>query len=250
MYGHAPFALTSSLASVLLDAFAACLALDLAAPVERAFTLPASRVQPSVVPSSTAHRVAVVRRRALHPRRRSPVAAPAARSQRPDGRVQLTVARRRVEIDEMATHRFLVGGRRRQGSTRRSSTQPQEDGRHGAPAVYWFHATRTSVARRQPVTDSAEARQSDPARPHQARSRHAVTLALCHYRVAQRLQCTNTTYLSAYCTCTAPQRLKRFKYRHFVQRGVRLSAHKKNCVRFTSSFYVTVPPRTLLDGHR
>jgi len=155
--------------------------------VERAFTLPSSRVQARVVASSAAHRLAVRRHRRCR-RRRRPVAASAARSQRPDGRVEVAVARRRVQVDEATPHRFLIFVHR---STRRSpptSTQSQEDGRHGSPAADRLDAASSPVAGRQTVADGAEARQSDPARLHRARSRHAVAHALRRYRVTQRLR--------------------------------------------------------------
>ena len=164
-----------SLAGVLLDAFAARATVDLAAPAERAFALPSSRVQPRVVSASATHRLAAGRRRRRRRRRRRilrrrPIAAPAARPQRSDARVPVAVARRRVEVDEVASRRLPVGRRRRrQRATRRpatTSTHAEEDGRHGATAADRLDATSAPVARRQAVADGAEARQSDPAGLH------------------------------------------------------------------------------------
>jgi len=186
-----------SLAGVLFDAFAAGLALDGAAPVEAAGALPTARVLSRVVTATAAHQVAPVRRpgrrlRSRIPgagRRGRPVAPAAARSQRPGGRVRLAVARRRVEVDEVAAGRLPVGDGRR-GTGAGAATEPQEDRAHGALAADRLDAPGAPVARRQAVADVSKLRQSDPASPHRTRPGHAVTLALSRYRIAQRLQYT------------------------------------------------------------
>jgi len=137
-----------SLTSILLDAFATQLALDLTAPVKLTAALPAARVQTRIVTPPAAHRVAVVRRRrdALARCRHGPVAATAARAQRHGRRIQFAVAGRHVEVDEVTTHRLLVGRRR---ATRRPSSQSQKDGPHGALAADRFHASSVPIASRQ-----------------------------------------------------------------------------------------------------
>ena len=180
----------ASFAGVLVDAFAARPTLDLAAPVKRAFTLPLARVDRRVVAAAAAHRLTAGRHRLRRVRRLlrpGPVAAPAARPQRPDGRVALAVARRRVQVDEVPAHRLPVG-RCRHGPARGSAAEAQGDGAHGSAAVDRLDAARSAVAGREAVADGAEARQSDPAGLHRARSRHAVAHALGPHRSTQRLQ--------------------------------------------------------------
>ena len=105
--------LSHSLASVFLDAFATRLAFDFAAPVELTAALPPTRIQTRVITSPAAHRVTAVScRRTVRRARHGPVAAAAAGTQRHGSRVQVTVARRRVEVDEAATNGLLVGGQR------------------------------------------------------------------------------------------------------------------------------------------
>jgi len=174
-----------SLASVLLNAFATRLALDFTAPVKRTSTLPPTSVDPGIVAPPTTHRLTSMWRHTTSLSNRA-VTAPSARAQRPDRRVQLAVVGRYVQVDEMASHRLLVGGRR---ATRRPSTKPQEHWSHGSLTVDRLHAPSATVAGRQPVADCTEPRQSDPASLHRARPRQTVTLTLCCYWITQRLQC-------------------------------------------------------------
>lgn len=105
--------MSHSLASVLLDALATRPAFDLAAPVELAAALPPTRVHARVVTPPATHRVAAVsRRHAARRGRHGSVTAATARAQRHGGRIQVAVARRRVKVDEAASHRLLVGRQR------------------------------------------------------------------------------------------------------------------------------------------
>ena len=164
----------ASLARVDLRVLATPTARDVAAPMKLAVALPRARVLVRVVSAAAAQLIAAVLTR------RSPVAAPAVRADRPSSRVRLAVTRRPVDVHQVAASRLFVRSLR--------TSQFEEDRLARAPTAQGDHLAGFTVLLHQLVADDAEARQCRPTRARSARTGHAVTLTFGAHRTAHRLQ--------------------------------------------------------------